>query len=75
MSASGFPRATAAAVSHDGGPFEPFITNRDLFFEQPVEETADAFVFADGGWRLKVAKALVTRYEWDGIGGRNVRCG
>jgi hypothetical protein len=66
---------TAASVSHDGGPFEPHTTARDLFFEQPAEETAEDFVFADGGWRLRVAKALVWRYEWDGTGGRNRRCG
>jgi len=29
----------------------------------------------DGTWRIRVAKALVWRYEWDGIQGRNQRCG
>jgi len=46
-----------------------------MFFDCPAEDTADSFVFADGAWRIRVAKADVLRYEWDGTHGRSERCG
>ena len=54
---------TDAFVSLDGGHFEPHTTTRDLFFEQPIALTPDAMIFADGTWRIQVAKVLVQRYR------------
>jgi len=65
----------SAAVSKDGGPFEPYTTYRDLLFDSPAEETADTFVFSDHGWRIRVAKADVWRYWWDGTQEHSERCG
>ena len=65
---------TVAAVSRHGWQFEPYTTKDNLIFEQPAEETDDAMIFQRGTWRIRVARADVRRYVWDGSRGHYRPC-
>jgi hypothetical protein len=68
------PPGTAATTSVNGGEFKPFNTNELMSFESPATASAEDFACTGDGWQVRVARALVYRYEWDRNGGTNRLC-